>query len=370
MDICDINRVKSGMKTISLVFVALFGMSCVVSAGDLSVDSLYAKDLIINPTPNSNGQGFSITQSPSGTNPPGNWAFNQIEISQDNTNYGPTIFASGFLVQQFFGGANATGGRLAIQSTLVLTAPTSNSNVNRNYIAGEFQAVAQSGDGGTAPTLGSAKGSIFAISPTARAQSGATNLEQLSGMEIDINAEANSSMRWKNGLIINYNTNDFTGGTQIDNMISLCRYNGPGTGARSSVLGAKVGIEFGYGDGGGDPIRTNGTLIKATSNSNPTVTNGIDFYDYNITGNLIQGKYSSLGDYGGLFIGAGPAYRSTNIVAQGGQPNIDIKIDPKGTGVVQIGNPASFSTGSHPTLVKWIKVKDDAGAVYYMPLYQ
>ena len=85
---------------------------------------------------------------------------------------------------------------------------------------------------------------------------------------------------------------------------------------------------------------------------------------------MIQGKYSSLRDYGGLFIGAGPAYGSTNVVAQGGQPNIDIKIAPKGTGVIQVGNPGSFSTGAHPTLVRWIKVKDDAGTVYYMPLYQ
>ncbi len=264
------------MKTLPFLLATLLA-SYIARASDLAVDTLNAKDVVINPTPGTNGQGFVVTQSPTGTIAPGNWALNEIRITSDTTNYGPNVFVSGFLLQEVFGGGNTTEGRLGIQSTLVLAAPTSSANINRNYIAGEFQAVAESGDGGTAPTPGSARGSVFAISPTARAQNGATNLEQLSGMEIDINAEANSSMRWKNGLIINYNDNDYVGGTEIDNMISLCRYNGVGTGVRSPTLGAKVGIEFGYGDGGGDPIRTNGTLIKATSTLNPTVTNGIDF---------------------------------------------------------------------------------------------
>jgi hypothetical protein len=315
-------------------------------------------------------RGLSINQSSSSSGPPpGNWAFNEIQIT-DSTSYATNVFVSGLHIGYGFGGPSATGGRLAFDSSLTLTSPTSSANTNRNYVAGNFQAAANSGDGGAAPTLFNAKGSIFAITPTIRARNGATNLEQISGMEIDINAEAGSSMRWKNGIIVNYNENDYVGGTEIDNMISLCRYNGPGTGTLSTTLGAKVGIEFGYGDGGGDPMRTNGTLIKATSSSNPTVQTGIDFYDYNITGNLIQGKYSALGDTGGLFIGAGLFGTVTNVVAQGGQANVDINIASKGAGLIKVGNAQNFTTGSHTTVAKWLKVKDENGTVYYMPLYQ
>ena len=71
-----------------------------------------------------------------------------------------------------------------------------------------------------------------------------------------------------------------------------------------------------------------------------------------------------------MFIGAGPSNTSTNVVAQGGQPNVDIKIEPKGSGLIKVGNAGSFATGSHTVVAKWLKVKDDAGNVYYMPLYQ
>lgn len=339
---------------------------------DPGTGKLSALGLLAMPAPSSNGQGLHIEQSPSGTVAPDNWAFNELLIGPETTNYGPDVFVSGLHIGYGFGGASTTGGRLALDASLSLDAPTDGSNRNRNYVAGNFQAAANSGDGGTAPTVFNSKGSVFAITPTIRARTGATNLEQISGMEIDINAEQGSSMRWKNGIIINYNSNDYVGGTEQDNMISLCRYNGAGTGTLSTTLGAKVGIEFGYGDGNGNPIRTNGTLIKATSSSNPTVWNGIDFYDYNITNNLIQGKYSSLGDQGGVFIGAGAGSTFTNVAAQGGAADVDIKISTKGNGVIQVGNAANLTGApANPNVVrKWLKVKDSAGAVYYTPLYQ
>jgi hypothetical protein len=294
---------------------------------------------------------------------------NLIDINSDNgtltgdgnDNLGLNQFASSLAVQRSIGGSSMTGGRMGTFVYIDFTAPSSASNANRIYVGSQSSIQTRSGDNGG---IGSYKGDFYSATLDTVALSGATYLNQLTGMEIDYEAQAGSSMRWKSGLIVNQKGLDAVQGT-YDNAISICR-----AASLSGSTGAKVGIEFGYGDGGGDPIMTGGTLIKATSTSNPTVDTGINFYDYNVTGNLIQGKYSALGDYGGLFIGAGPSYTSTNVIAQGGQANIDIKIYPKGGGLVQVGNSGSFTTGTHSTIAKWLKVKDDAGTVYYMPVYQ
>jgi|SRR6266851_2527930 len=46
------------MKTLPFLLATLLA-SYTARAGDLAVDTLTAKDVVINPTPNSNGQGFN-----------------------------------------------------------------------------------------------------------------------------------------------------------------------------------------------------------------------------------------------------------------------------------------------------------------------
>jgi hypothetical protein len=315
--------------------------------------------------------GLLVNQTTGSGNYTGNgWSGNLNLINVSDTASLPGAFGVALGIQMSLNSSSVKGHRNVMQSILFFNHASdtvSNGNdATPNYTAGYFAVGVGAADSGTNTTTNS-RGAFFGLNPDTVAYNGATNLQQLAGIEVDYEAQAGSSMRWKTGLIVNQKQNDAVQGT-YDNAISICRDNT--TYPVSTNRGAKVGIEFGYGDGGGDPIATNGTLIKATSNSNPTVATGIDFYDYNITGNLIQGRYSSLGDNGGLFIGAGSSYTSTNVIAQGGQSNIDIKIYPKGNGVIQVGNSGSFATGTHTTIAKWLKVKDDAGNVYYMPVYQ
>lgn len=312
---------------------------------------------LVNLRPPQSVQALNVHQSGSGTPSLGNFAFNDIQITSDNSH--PSLategsFVTGLNIGYNFGGSGTYGQRAALQTRATLTAATSNTDANITYTGGVFQASATSGDGGTS---GFERGSIFGSNPYVQSSSDASYLNQVVGEEIDV-SNGSPTTRWKGGLIVALTGEDNYDGTAISNLVSLAN-NG-----RSSV---RVGIEIGPI---GSPIAQTGTIMKATGGA--TVATGIDFYDYNITGNLIQGKYSALTDYGGIFLGAGPSYGSTNVAAQGGAADIHIKIAPKGNGLIQVGNAGSFSGVPQNAAVvrKWLKVLDDTGAVYYMPLYQ
>lgn len=69
--------------------------------------------------------------------------------------------------------------------------------------------------------------------------------------------------------------------------------------------------------------------------------------------------------------------------AAGGDTNIGIKLTPKGTGLLQLGNAASFAAngavatvlgslgpaGSHTTVQKWLAVRDSGGTTLWIPAF-
>lgn len=74
---------------------------------------------------------------------------------------------------------------------------------------------------------------------------------------------------------------------------------------------------------------------------------------------------------------------TVQLTAAGTDSNINFKVSPLGTGVVQFGNASSFSanasvatvlgslgpTGSHTTVQEWLTVQDSAGTVRYIPAF-
>jgi len=72
-----------------------------------------------------------------------------------------------------------------------------------------------------------------------------------------------------------------------------------------------------------------------------------------------------------------------SLLVLGASTNADLKLVPKGTGVLQVGNSASMSangavattmtslgpTGSHTTIQEWLTIKNASGTVRYIPCY-
>lgn len=296
---------------------------------------------------NLTGLGLNITQSSSsGGAPPPYWAFNNIQIAADSTHYPQSgYFGSALTIGHNFGGAGTTGNRNSLQIQLNMTGPTSNPpGVSyHNYVAGFFGTYGSS-DNGVDLTNSGSQGSIFALNALAQLKNNALNISQLAGMEIDIEALPGSTVRSKNGLIINYGGSDSVSAAMADNMIALV--SSPLIDAGGTVPGAKVGIEFGYANdtGQGAPVRYSGTLIKTTGPS--TVANGIDFSSYNIRDSVLKGKYSSLtenslnlGDNGGFaVIGASDAAAR----------DVTILLRPKGNGTVTTQGVAVAVGGFRP----------------------
>jgi hypothetical protein len=350
------------------------GMSLGVTA-DPGAGKLQALGFVATPPANSNAQAFQTTQSLSGSIPPGDWAANDIQIVSDNADYGGN-FGSALNIGHEFGGSSTKGGRNSLQVQTHLNAPTNSGNPNRNYVAGYFAVEAHSSDGGT-NTLdyrfpgADARGGLAAINPFGIAHPGATNLLGVGGGEVDVAIESGASASVKSVLGLVYHYLDRVQGTVIDCALSI-------SASVSSNPGARVGIEF-SDISGWHPIAPNGTLIKATrtpggiyagNSAVPQIAHGIDLSEYQVNGDLIRGKYSELSETA-LVVGAGN-YIGSTITVNGSSPNIDINMIPRGNGVIQVGNAGSYggAPANPNTVVKWLKIRDNSGGYYYMPLYQ
>jgi hypothetical protein len=294
-----------------------------------------AGGLILNPA--ASNQGLFVTGSFTGTTPPGNWAKNDIQITSDDGNFpapspSPAPFTSALNTYHKFGGSNKVSGVNSLQVQTELTSPTSSSNTNRDYVAGYFGSLATLGDGGTQwtpPYYLESKGSMFGLNAYVRGQgvgpygtqTPATYLSQLVGMEIDVDLQNGSSTASRVGLIINDQGNGPGQGAMNDSAISVVRdgYNGYPN-STTTGWGSIINLGYDNGSGGGQPLATTGAVIRAAGTA--TIGSLIDLPDYTMT-----------------------------------------------TALMRL-NSANMSTGSHPTLVKWLKIVDNAGSAFYIPLYQ
>jgi len=231
------------------------------------------------------------------------------------------------------------------------TGASASANVNRNYVGISNIVTATTGDGGASGACtGSGgvslsgtcyKGAYFASNPYASALSGATLLFELTGGEVDIDAEAGSSVAYKAGWSIAQVATDAIRGTIYD--CALCISNAVG------AIGWTNGITFGPMNGQG-PIQTNGALLSTTGSA--TIATGIDISSYTYTGfslktpgftvagagNLITKigtNADSTGQPGGVF--ASEVYNATNV---SGQSGLFVKINwgTSTSKVLEVGN--------------------------------
>ena len=174
-----------------------------------------------------------------------------------------------------FGDAATTGGRHAVYGLLLQNAVTSGANTDRNYIGIQGQCITSTGDGGTNITSG-AKGAYFGISSIVNANSGATNLFNITGAEINTRCLTGSSVFYKS--VIQLVAKDEIQGDTYDTVLAISK-GGSGT------VGLKTGILFGNMNGS-HPVSTSGTLIATTGSS--TVATGIDFTTYAFTDAVLK----------------------------------------------------------------------------------
>lgn len=230
--------------------------------------------LQLNPAPGTaaGSHGLIVNQSFSGT--AGGFAANQINVSSDTSAMGANNLVA-LDVEDTFGGSTTTGGRAGIWVDLFLNGATSSANTNRNYVAADAQCIAQTGDGGTGTTSSTSAGACFGFFGLGKAQSGATNLENLTGEELNVEADAGSSVWAKSILQLSSEPNDAVAGAGVDTMIWMYNQGGsPVTHKHAIYIDNNGGL-------GNWPISSSGDILATSSGS---ITNGIDLNSATISG--------------------------------------------------------------------------------------
>lgn len=199
---------------------------------------------------------------------------NLVNITSDTESITGPNFLDGFTVQLSSGGSLLRGGRQALYSLLNWTAASNAANANRNYVSGTFGINLTAGDGGTNTGSGS-QGAFFGINPVAIAQSGATNLLELTGGEVNWGAMTGSSMEFKFGLSLVELADQVHGAVGDGDLL---------IGAQAGAAGASVGIQF-SNINGQYPLSSTGTLIDAGTG---TVAQGLSTISATVTGAVIQ----------------------------------------------------------------------------------
>lgn len=279
-------------------------------------------------------QGLTISGAMTGSSPLGNWAANDIQITSDNTAYGAGNFSSALNIGHRFGGAAKTGGVNALQVNTWLTTATSASNTQRHYVAGFFQSIAETSDGGTDLAAGS-KGGVFAINPSTIARNGAVNLGLITGAEFNVQVETGASTRRKSLLSLVHNSLDAVQGKDWDCVLAMSKQSGPGsrvgiafTNMHASCPVTQVGQSV--NDGSATTVSTGGTLIA--SQGTGAIGTAIDFSSY--TFNVSHASHAHF------------KFNSADLTALQGTK--------------------TFTNGATS---KFLKVQDQSGTNYYIPLY-
>lgn len=270
----------------------LVGPNGVGNAIDLQNLDLFVNSVTATSSMNLNLTPISSQQS--GQNDLQLWT-----ISTKNVTNAQTVLTNAFSIRMNCV-AGSTGGFNAFFSQLNISGKTGNntSAPSGDYGAATFIAQAEVNDNGTS---GTAHGSLFGFNPLVNLGSNATFWVSIVGGEIDVAAQAGSSLLHKIGLQIVQTSIDGTVAS-ISNVAYLI-------GNQNGAQGWDVGYCFG-GATGHNPMRTTGTLIGtwAGNATQPntgagaygTVATGIDFSAYTITGNFLNSTGFSVSGSGAI----------------------------------------------------------------------
>jgi len=250
----------------------------------IAIENNLYPTVLMNPPANSISPGFKTTQTgPISGNQNQAIDYNSINILSDQANSGPVAnYVRGLNVNMHIGGPNMSGPRVGIASNLTLDAASSPTSSNRDYVASQGVCSINATDNGTAPTIGSARGSCYAFNGVA--QSGALNLFELAGGELDVGGTGSFAVRFGLNVVGTYTQQ----GTAYD----------AGLVVGASTAPWKNGLLFTHLNSAA-PMSTNGCAI-CTDGVNDTIATGLDFSSYTISGNFLAGpggiKVTGTGD--------------------------------------------------------------------------
>lgn len=214
---------------------------------------------------------FAITGSVTS----GSGFLNQISLSSDNAT---TVAGSGpgtinmLYLSDGIGGGVMTGHRTGLTTQMRINSATGNTSGIFYYVGANPQCIALSDDNGV---NGSPLGNCFGSNPIVHMFSGATYWQSVVGEEIDVEADAGSSMTWKEGLKIGTIGSDAVQGTNEDAALVFFASSSSLTSAWGTLI--QIGTPT-----AGFPVY-NGCIMCSASTlqgSNAyTVAHGIDFVD-------------------------------------------------------------------------------------------
>ncbi len=273
-----------GPGTTTIGHVATWANTQGTLLGDLGGGLALTGELTVDPPASSLTQGIVLNQSTAGSSPSPFYA-NYLQVSPDAVDTGSEFRQALGIIDRYGYGVNGGTQSLAVFS--FLQSPSAGGNTNRNYVAINALAAAQSGDTGTGG--GSQinwKGAIFGISPWGMAcgttvRTGicptgipATNLLEVTGGEVNVSLEPGSSAWYKGGWTIAALPQDTEHGHQWD--CELCLSNQPGAvGWTDAILIGPMNGQY--------PLTAGiGTLIRSNLGS---YVNGIDLSTDTISGN-------------------------------------------------------------------------------------
>jgi hypothetical protein len=197
-------------------------------------------------------------------------------LTSDDVNAG-TGFILGAESLYEFGGSSMEGGRIAQYDSLEQTATSSSSNTNHNYIGTNSQVITGVGDGGTNLTTG-ALGAYFGYAANAILNTGATNVYEVTGGEIDTDIYTGASTKYDFGWsLVNNNAVE---GSSLDAGLEFGADNQEG----ATPTGWNVGIVFddvhGY-----SPVNGETTLLEGSfpTLGTQTILNGIYLNGFSCT---------------------------------------------------------------------------------------
>ena len=256
----------------------------------------------ITPTSPSEIVGLNITQNGFGNvggqpTHTSQFNYNSINVNTDGAICSPQgVATTGLFTNLTLTGTTYQGTKIAGFFKL-LRQGTGNTTVTRgDTIALSAQAVDQTGQGGTDTSQANSRGDIIAMNPLAQAQSGATNLFLVEGAEVDVGILTGASAFGRLGWNI----------VGAGNLQAASAYDiGLGISTQSIDPGFKMGIMF-HKLNGGNPVSSGGTLIGTDANA-VTVTSGIDFSTYTITGSAFKTASANLTGAGSLSVGSNGA---------------------------------------------------------------
>lgn len=172
--------------------------------------------------------------------------------------------------------AAATGSRAAANVTARITQVSTTPiqpNSQLDFLGLSCLGQIQTSAGGVDLTVSGCRGQVYGAGINVIAANAATNLNNLTGMEVETTVTGTASVRLKSGISIAQGSGDVTQGTQLDAALSISSQVG--------AAGWKNGILFSDYNGQ-QPCSSNGTLIACSGSA--TIARGIDFSSYTFTG--------------------------------------------------------------------------------------